>query len=171
VALAEDLRGAVPASEAIGGQNAGGEVVTVRSNAIVETMRYLRTSIAEPFDMLVDITAVDRIEGAGELEVVYQLCRLADCGRLTVKTAVPAANPKLASLTSIWKAANWAEREVYDMFGVVFEGHPDLRRILLYEQFEGHPLRKAYPYQKRQPLVPERDPIADPWPARDLEPR
>jgi len=171
VALAEQLRGAVPASEAVGGENAGGEVVTVRAAAILETMRYLRTSAAEPYDMLVDITAVDRVETDAALDIIYQLCVLATCRRLTVKTSVPVQDPTLASLTSIWKAADWAEREVYDMFGVRFEGHPNLRRILLYEQFEGHPLRKSYPYQKRQPLVEERDPITNPWPARDLEPR
>ena len=60
---------------------------------------------------------------------------------------------KVDSITSLWGGANWLEREVWDMFGVEFEGHPDLKRILMYEEFEGHPLRKDYPVKKRQPLI------------------
>ena len=69
----------------------------------------------------------------------------------------------LPSVTELWKAANWLEREVWDMFGVSFRDHPKLTRILMYEEFQGHPLRKDYPVAKRQPLVEERDPIANPW--------
>ena len=68
---------------------------------------------------------------------------------------VPSAHP-------VWKSADWLERECFDMFGIQFRGHPDLRRILLYDTFVGHPLRKDYPYQKRQPIVPEIDPITKP---------
>ena len=80
---------------------------------------------------------------------------------------MPSENPTVPSLAGLWQSANWAEREIWDMFGVRFEGHPNLKRILLYEEFVGHPLRKDYPYDRRQPLVDERDPIADPWPSRD----
>ena len=73
----------------------------------------------------------------------------------------------MPTVTGLWKAAGWAEREVYDMFGVRFDGHPDLRRILLHEGFEGSPLLQSYPVDERQPLVAERDPIADPWPSKD----
>ena len=86
---------------------------------------------------------------------------------LAAKAKVDSLSPRLPSACSLWKSANWAEREVWDMFGVVFDGHPDLRRILMYEEFEGHPLRKDYPVDRRQPLVEERDVINDPWPSRD----
>jgi NADH-quinone oxidoreductase subunit C len=71
---------------------------------------------------------------------------------------VPVAEsaPEVDSLVSLWRAADWLEREVWDMFGIRFRGHPDLRRILLYEEFRGYPLRKDYPVNQRQPLVPER---------------
>lgn len=66
---------------------------------------------------------------------------------------VEEATPEVDSLTSLWPGANWLEREAWDMFGVGFRGHPDLRRILMYEEFDGHPLRKDYPVNKRQPLI------------------
>jgi NADH-quinone oxidoreductase subunit C len=68
------------------------------------------------------------------------------------------------SVIEIWKAADWLERECYDMFGIEFRGHGDLRRILLYDSFQGHPLRKDYPYQRRQPIVPETNPVVAPLP-------
>jgi NADH-quinone oxidoreductase subunit C len=79
--------------------------------------------------------------------------------RIRVRTRI-ADGEKLASLSAVWAGANWAEREIWDMFGIKFTGHPDLRRILLYEEFEGHPLRKDYPIDRVQPLVPYRD-VAD----------
>jgi NADH-quinone oxidoreductase subunit C len=77
--------------------------------------------------------------------------------RLRVKVGVPEEDPIVDSLVPLWKGANWLEREVGDMFGIRFLGHPDLRRILLYEEFQGHPLRKDYPVNQCQPLVPERE--------------
>jgi NADH-quinone oxidoreductase subunit C len=69
---------------------------------------------------------------------------------------LPAARLSIASLAALWKNANWLEREVFDMFGVRFEGHPDLRRLFLYDGFQGHPLRKDYPLRRRQPIIPLR---------------
>jgi len=90
-------------------------------------------------------------------EVVYHLYSLSKNHRLRVKIPVAGEDPVVDSLTPLWKGANWLEREVWDMFGIRFRGHPDLRRILLYEQFEGYPLRKDYPVNYRQPLVKERE--------------
>jgi len=77
--------------------------------------------------------------------------------RLRLKCPIAGENPVVDSLTALWAGANWFEREAYDMFGIQFSGHPDLRRILMYDGFEGHPLRKDYPLRKRQPRIPHRD--------------
>lgn len=86
-------------------------------------------------------------------EVVYHFYSSIHNERLRVKVPVTAADPVVASLTDLWASANWFEREVWDMFGIRFSGHPNLKRILMYEEFKGHPLRKDYPVRKRQPLV------------------
>lgn len=86
-------------------------------------------------------------------EVVYHFYSSIHNHRLRVKVPVTAADPVVASLIALWASANWFEREVWDMFGVRFSGHPNLKRILMYEEFQGHPLRKDYPVRKRQPLV------------------
>ncbi len=87
------------------------------------------------------------------LEVVYHFYSLSKQHRLRLKVPVLAQDPQVDSLTALWQSANWFEREVWDMFGIRFNGHPSLKRILMYEPFEGHPLRKDYPVNKRQPLV------------------
>ena len=85
--------------------------------------------------------------------VVYHFYSLQHRHRLRLVVPVAEADPELDSLTSLWAGADWLEREVWDMFGIRFLGHPDLKRILMYEEFEGHPLRKDYPVNKRQPLI------------------
>ena len=112
------------------------------------------------FEILLDITAVDYFKKKEKrFEVVYHFLSLKEKVRLRIKVPV-AEGEKVPSYTPLWKNANWLEREVDDMFGIEFEGHPDLRRILLYPEFEGHPLRKDYPLKKSQPrmklLRPER---------------
>jgi NADH-quinone oxidoreductase subunit C len=117
-------------------------------------MRFLRDDEATAFEMLMDLTAVDLL-GRGEprFEVVYHLYSVARRHRLRVKVRVSETEPVVDSLTPVWPAANWMEREVWDLYGIRFAGHPDLRRLLLYEEFEGHPLRKDYPKTGRQPLI------------------
>jgi NADH-quinone oxidoreductase subunit C len=114
------------------------------------------------FDMLVDLTAVDYLKFPGRedgprFEVVYHLYSLPHNQRLRLKVRVEEDGAVVPSATPLWPIANWLEREVWDMFGIRFEGHPDLRRLLMYEEFEGHPLRKDYPIQRRQPLIGPRN--------------
>ena len=86
-------------------------------------------------------------------ETVYHFFSSVHHHRLRVKVPLPAIEPRVDSLTPLWATANWFEREVWDMFGVIFTGHPDLRRILMYDAFTGHPLRKDYAIAKRQPII------------------
>ncbi len=165
-ALVEAVARAVPGSEPQTYEMANGHGILVGAGQLVEVLTFLRDDPSTSFDMLVDVTAVDYEASDGVIDVIYSLRSFKHGRRAWVKVKVDAAEPSLPSASALWKSANWAEREVWDMFGVRFEGHPDLRRILLYEEFEGHPLRKSYPYQKRQPLIEERDPIRDPWPGR-----
>jgi len=104
------------------------------------------------FDFLVDITCVDYLDYEGATDrfgLVYQLANTETNERLTVRCFVNDPEPTVPSAVELWEAANWLEREVWDMFGVRFVGHPDLRRILLPEAFASHPLRKDYPLQGR----------------------
>jgi NADH-quinone oxidoreductase subunit C len=85
--------------------------------------------------------------------VVYHFYSVRHKHRLRLVVPVAEADPEVVSLTSLWSGADWLEREVWDMFGIRFQGHPNLKRILMYDEFEGHPLRKDYPVNKRQPLI------------------
>jgi NADH-quinone oxidoreductase subunit C len=105
------------------------------------------------FDLLLDVTAVDWPGQSPRFEVVYHFYSTATFARVRVKTRVEEADPAVASLTPLYGSALFMERECHDMYGIAFHGHPDLRPILLYEGFEGHPLRKDYPIRLEQPLV------------------
>ena len=140
--------------------------MVVAREAAAETLRTLRDHPTLRFDMLSDLTAVDYVEREPRFAVVYQLYSVSQNHRLRVTVPVPGDDPSVPSAVALWKSANWAERETFDMFGIRFVGHPDLRRILMYPEFVGYPLRKDYPLDRRQPLVPERDPIAHPWSPR-----
>ena len=104
------------------------------------------------FDLLVDVTCVDYLnyrDAANRFGLVYLLANTKTNDRLVVRTFVDEPDPTVPSVTDLWAGANWMEREVYDMFGIVFAGHPDLRRILMPEEFTAFPLRKDYPMQGR----------------------
>lgn len=122
--------------------------------------QFLRSDPAMDFDMPVDLAGVDYPQrSAGRMEVVMHLYSVSKAHRVRLKARVgdeEMNGAEIDSVTSIWTGMNWLEREVYDMSGVRFRGHPDLRRILMYPEFEGHPLQKTYPAQKTQPLVPYR---------------
>jgi NADH-quinone oxidoreductase subunit C len=144
----------------------GEAVVVVERARVTAVLETVRDHPELAFDMLSDLTAVDYLGRTPRFEVVYQLYSLRHRHRLRVKVPVPEEDPTVPSATGLWKSALWAERETWDMFGIRFTGHPDLRRILMYPEFEGHPLRKDYPLLRRQPLGPERDPVAQPWSRR-----
>ena len=146
----------------------GDETVVVARDHALEVYRFLRDDPEMAFDFLIDLTAVDYFGKTPRFEVVGHLFSLPKCHRLRVKVPVDEKDCRAPSLSSLWKSANWLEREVFDMFGIRFDGHPDLRRILMYPEFEGHALRKDYPHNRRQPIIPERDPVENPWPPRRL---
>ena len=111
------------------------------------------------FNMLIDVTAVDWLDDREpRFEVIYHLLSLTHMHRLGVKVGVDEDEPKVASVLPLWPAANFLEREVWDMFGIEFEGHGDLRRIMMYDEFVGHPLRKDYPITGKQPRLEMRIP-------------
>jgi NADH-quinone oxidoreductase subunit C len=163
-ALRERLAALVPALRPVAADAVRGEVVMrVEREHLLEALGVLRDHPELRFDMLSDLTVVDYLGRRPRFEVVYQLYSVSRNHRLRVKVPVAEEDAVVPSATGLWKSAAWAEREAWDMFGVRFAGHPDLRRILMYPEFVGHPLRKDYPVLQRQPLVPERDPIARPW--------
>ena len=122
--------------------------VRVPADRLVEVMRFLRRDERCSFEQLCDVTCVDYLnfpKARDRYGVIYSLLSLSKNRRLWVKCFVNDPKPEAPSVTCIWRGANWLEREVWDMFGVRFSGHPDLRRILTWEGFEAHPLRKDYP--------------------------
>jgi NADH-quinone oxidoreductase subunit C len=124
---------------------------TIAREATTETFTWLRDE--ENFDMLADLTAVDYLGREPRFEMVYHLVSIETSSRIRIKIPLTQADAKVPTLCELWQGANWLEREAYDMYGIDFTGHPDLTRIYLYEEFEGHPLRKDYPKEKRQPLI------------------
>ncbi len=134
----------------------GDALIYIKRESLKKVMEFLKQDAEFDFDVLMDLFAVDYLhweEKASRFEIVYNLYSSTKNHRLFVKVSVPEKDPVVDSLVGVWPAANWFEREVWDMFGVSFKGHPDLRRILMYEQFQGHALRKDYRYNKRQPLI------------------
>ena len=158
--LARLLRG-VPGAVLATHAERGDLTAIVDSTRLLEALRFLQSDPATAFDMLIDLTAVD-YQGYPErsgprFEVVYHLYSLERNARLRIRTGAGGESPEVDSVIPLWPAANWMEREVWDLYGIRFRGHPDLRRILLYDEFEGHPLRKDYPKERRQPLVGPRN--------------
>ena len=131
--------------------------ITVRKDVIHELMAFLKGDSELAYNFLADVTAVDYSSMEDVLMkydyarfmVVYHLLSTTRKERLRIKVPVHEKEPSIPSMTSVWKVANWLERETYDMFGITFENHPDLRRILMPDDYEGHPLRKDYPLRGR----------------------
>jgi NADH-quinone oxidoreductase subunit C len=135
----------------------GDEMIIVDRNEIRDVLRTLRDDPELDLEILMDLCGVDYHPRRPRFEVVYHLCSYRKLHRLRVKVQLEARDAAVPTVSELWPGADWFEREVWDMYGVVFDGHPDLRRILMYEQFEGHPLRKDYPVTKRQPLIGPRN--------------
>lgn len=129
----------------------GEHTVEVKKERIVAVMTFLRDDQALRFDYLADLCGLDRLRLRDEVRfaVVYTLYSHLNNCRLRIKALVPEDDTTIDSITSVWPAANWLEREVYDLFGITFNNHPDLRRILMPDSFEAYPLRKDYPVQGR----------------------
>jgi len=130
----------------------GIDVAIINKEALFEVMEFLKAK-PQDYAMLLDLTCVDYLGEEPRFEMVYHLFSLSSNRRLRIKARLSEKDLKIASLTPLWKNANWLEREVYDLFGVEFIGHPDLRRIFMYDGFEGYPLRKDYPLRLRQPRL------------------
>ena len=136
----------------------GDATLVVERGTLVDLLRFCRDEPALDFDVLMDLTAVDYQKYPGRedgprFDVVYHLYSLGQNHRVRVKVRVDEDDATVPTAVDLWPIANWFEREVWDMFGVRFGGHPDLRRLLMYEEFVGHALRKDYPINRRQPLI------------------
>lgn len=127
--------------------------ININKDYIHEVAEFLYQDSESAFDYLSDLCGVDLslLDGSNNFEVVYHLYSLKLNHRVRLKAKIPASNPNINTVTDVWRTANWHEREAYDMFGIIFEGHPNLERILTPNGFEGYPLRKDYPLKGRQP--------------------
>ena len=154
--LAETVRQKFPSDAVSATDQQGDPLIYLKREAVLRVMKALRGDPAFAFDMLMDLFAVDYLhweEKADRFEVVYNLYSSTKHHRLFVKVCIPERDASVHSVAVVWPAADWYEREAWDMFGVTFKDHPNLKRILMYEEFKGHALRKDYPYNKRQPLI------------------
>ena len=182
-ALIDLLREKHPDAVVSSHSHRGDEVVVVKREALAAVCKFLKEDPAAEMKLLSDIVGVDLLTyateatGGGSLasievpayqaqkppapepryQVAYNLYSVTKKHRLRLRVELRSGDVKLPSVSSVWRTADWWERYLYDMFGFVFEGHPNLQRILMYPEFQGHPLRKDYPVRKRQPLVPELD--------------
>ncbi|PIP40766.1 NADH-quinone oxidoreductase subunit C [Candidatus Desantisbacteria bacterium CG_4_9_14_3_um_filter_40_11] len=118
--------------------------VRIKKDGILDVCRFIHDTEGLDFDYLTDICGVDYPERQPRFDVVYHLYSIDKKHRIRIKAAI-GENESISSVESVWKAANWFEREAYDMLGIMFDNHSDLRRILLPEDWKGHPLRKDYP--------------------------
>jgi NADH-quinone oxidoreductase subunit C len=136
-----------------------GLAITIKASDITEVFEILKNGSKFKFNMLVDLTAVDWLDRKeNRFEVVYQLLSLTHMHRLCVKVSVSESKTEISSVRPLWDSAWFMEREVFDMYGITFAGNGDMRRIIMYDEFQGHPLRKDYPVRGKQPRVQLRVP-------------
>jgi NADH-quinone oxidoreductase subunit C len=143
------LKGKFPQSVLDTSESRGELSVVVKREDIVSLCNYLRDDAELCFDFLSDLTAVDRLGRRPRFDVVYHLYSLEKNHRVRLKVGVD-EDESVPSVTSVWGNANWFEREVFDLFGIKFTDHPDLRRILMPDDWEGHPLRKDFPLTREE---------------------
>ena len=143
------LQPLVPGASYEVGKSVDFATVYVPADKLVETCMALRDTPSLRFNVLVEVTAADYFPRQPRFEVVYHLLSIPNRLRLRLKVRA-GADESVPTVQSVWRGAGWPEREVWDMFGVVFDGHPDLRRLLMPEDWEGHPARKDYPVQIRK---------------------
>ncbi|HMQ00340.1 MAG TPA: NADH-quinone oxidoreductase subunit C, partial [Cyclobacteriaceae bacterium] len=129
-------------------ESASPKAILIHANDLIEVCNTLLTHEALYFDMLSCITAIDNGPEANSMELVYNLYAIPYEHHLMLKVKIERANPEIPSVSDIWKTADWHEREAFDLFGIKFKNHPDLRRILLPADWEGYPLRKDYKVQE-----------------------
>jgi NADH-quinone oxidoreductase subunit C len=154
-AIAEALRRAVPVAQIDTLPSIDMPALSVDRDSWHEVARVLRDDPSLQFQLLADVIGTDHHPREPRFEIVYLLVSLGVAGlgarssskRLRVNVRIPGEDPRIATLSDIWPSASWAEREVFDLFGIVFDNHPDLRRVLMPEDWEGYPLRKDYPVQ------------------------
>ena len=128
------------------GDRHGTGEITVAAESFLDVMKTLHGEKDLAFDLLIDVLGIDRMPKTPRFDVVYILLSTRDFTRLIVRLTV-GEDQAVPSVAGIWQSADWAEREVYDLMGITFSDHPDLRRILTWENFEGHPLRKDFPLE------------------------
>lgn len=160
--IADILRAAVPGAALEILDSTDMATIAVDRDHLIEVCTVLRDHPELQFAFLADVTAVDRLPADPRFELVYNMACLgphflaggataaAEARRLRLKTRAPEADARVPSVTSVWSGAGWPEREVFDLFGITFDGHPDLRRVLMPDDWEGHPLRKDYAVQIRK---------------------
>jgi len=148
-AVIEILQSAVPGAAYEVGHSVDMPTIYVPAEHLVSTCGVLRNLPTLQFNVLVEVTAADYLPREPRYEVVYHLLSVANRQRLRVKVRV-GTNGSLPTVQGIWRGAGWPEREVWDMFGIIFDNHGDLRRLLMPEDWEGHPARKDYPVQIRK---------------------
>jgi NADH-quinone oxidoreductase subunit C len=127
----------------------GQPTLFVHRDDLVAVARVLHDTPELAFSVLLDVVGIDRLPAEPRYEVAYNLLSPSQPAHLRLKVQLPAADPRVATVQGIWPGANWLERETWDLMGITFDGHQDLRRLLTPEDWEGHPLRKDYPVQIR----------------------
>lgn len=146
--IKEHLGGLIESEE----NNHGDTAIIIKKESVVEVSKFLKTDSRLQFTMLSDLFGMDFPKRKERIEVVYNFYSIKNNFRIFVKARADKDDTEYPSITSLFNSANWFEREVYDMFGLKFHGHPDMKRILNPDDWEGHPLLKDYPLRKRPPV-------------------